>query len=197
MFKRFLLISLISLTILNATQAGCDDCATSVGSEIQSGSNPKLIAASLLGEIEIWLASNLDLPTTKERPAIAIVSQAQLVAKRLQQNSPSEGAAHAPILLNVGSLPFMTIVQEPSFLQMIGWEHHLPTNRSWFMKWFIIFKILLGSNTSVPWRERSQPIWPKTSGWGNSGSVLRKSSTWTCLPSSLLRLALTDGCFAA
>jgi hypothetical protein len=95
MFKRLLLIAFISLIISDGTRAGCDDCATSVGSAINSGSNPTLIAASLLDEIEIWLASNFDLPTTKERPAIAIVSQAQLVAKRLQQNSPSEGAAHA------------------------------------------------------------------------------------------------------
>ena len=123
MFKRLLLIAFISLIILDGTRAGCDDCATSVGSAIKSGSNPTLIAASLLDEIEIWLASNFDLPITKERPAIAIVSQAHLVAKRLQQNSPSEGAAHAPrtlTLLNVGSLLSMTIVQEPSFLQMIG-----------------------------------------------------------------------------
>ena len=95
MFKRLLLIAFISLTILDATRAGCDDCATSVGSAIKSGSNPTLIAASLLDGIEIWLASNFDLPITKERPAIAIVSQAQLVAKRLHQNSPPEGAAHA------------------------------------------------------------------------------------------------------
>jgi hypothetical protein len=94
-FKRFLLFSFISLSILHATRAGCDDCATSAGPEIRSDSNAKLIASSLLGEIEIWLASNFDLPTAKERPAIAIVSQAQLVAKRLPQNSPSEGAAHA------------------------------------------------------------------------------------------------------
>ena len=95
MFKRLLLIAFISLIILDGTRAGCDDCATSVGSAIKSGSSPTLIAASLLDEIEIWLASNFDLPTTKERPAIAIVSQAQLVAKRLQQDPPSEGAAHA------------------------------------------------------------------------------------------------------
>jgi hypothetical protein len=93
MFKRLLLISFISLTILDVTRAGCDHCATAVGSEIQSGSNATLIAASLLDEIELWLASNFDLPTTKERPAIVVVTQAELVAKRLQQNSPSEGAA--------------------------------------------------------------------------------------------------------
>jgi Domain of unknown function (DUF6647) len=95
MVKRLPLIAFISLIILDGTRAGCDDCATSVGSAIKSGSSPTLIAAGLLDEIEIWLASNFDLPTTKEHPAVAIVSQAQLVAKRLQQSSPSEGAAHA------------------------------------------------------------------------------------------------------
>jgi hypothetical protein len=123
MFKRLLLIAFISFTVLDAPRAGCDDCATSVGSAIKSGSNATFTAASLLDEIEIWLASNFDLPTVKERPAITIVSQAQLVAKRLQQNSPSEGAAHAtahadPTQRRV--VAFMTIVQEPSFLQMIG-----------------------------------------------------------------------------
>ena len=98
--------------------------ATLVGSAIKSGSNPTLIAASLLDEIETWLASNFDLPTTKERPAIAIVSQAQLVAKRpcnrtLPLKAPPT-PPRTPTLLNVGSLPSMTIVQEPSFLQMIG-----------------------------------------------------------------------------
>jgi hypothetical protein len=85
MFKRLLLIAFISLIILDGTRAGCDDCATSVGSAIKSGSSPTLIAAGLLDEIEIWLASNFDLPTTKEHPAIAIVSQAQLVAKARSQ----------------------------------------------------------------------------------------------------------------
>jgi hypothetical protein len=94
MFKRLLLILFISLTILDVTRAGCNDCATSADSKIQSVSDAALIAASLLDEIELWLASNFDLPITKERPAIVIVTLAELVAKRLQQNSPSEGAAH-------------------------------------------------------------------------------------------------------
>src|ERR1044072_5370298 len=94
MFKRLLLILFISLTILDVTRAGCNDCATSADSKIQSVSDAALMAASLLDEIELWLASNFDFPITKERPAIVIVTQAELVAKRLQQNSPSEGAAH-------------------------------------------------------------------------------------------------------
>jgi hypothetical protein len=94
MFKRFLLIAIISLTALDATRAGCDDCAGSVEPAIKSGPGPTFTADGLFDEIGRWLASNFDLPTVQERPAIAIVSQAQLIAMRLQQESPSQGVAY-------------------------------------------------------------------------------------------------------
>jgi hypothetical protein len=94
MFKQFLLIAFFSLTALDATRAGCDDCVGSVEPAIRSGPGATLIADGLLDEIGMWLASNFDLPTVHERPAIAIVSPAQLVAKRLQQNSPTQSAPY-------------------------------------------------------------------------------------------------------
>jgi len=94
------------------------------------------------------------LPITKERPAIVIVTQAELVAKRLQQNFSSEGAAHVdPSQRRVVAL---YDDRATAIFLTDDWTGTSPADRSILVHEMVHH--IQGSNTSARWLERSQPI---------------------------------------
>jgi hypothetical protein len=97
MCKRFVLFAIVLLTTLGSARAGCDECvgerAFAPPPAIQPERSASFVAEILLGEIGTWLVLNFDLPAVQERPAIVLVSNAQLLAKR-SHSSVSQGAAY-------------------------------------------------------------------------------------------------------
>ena len=105
MSKWFGLFAIVLLTTLGPARAGCDECVgerTSAPSAvIKPERSASFVAEKLLDEIGMWLVSQFDLPAVRERPAIVLVSSAQLLAKRLQ-GAVSQGAAYGAAYTDPG-----------------------------------------------------------------------------------------------
>src|SRR5256885_2858415 len=69
-----------------------------------------------------------------------------------------------PRLLNTTPSPYTTTPREPSICPRAGPAARPPSYPCSFMRWFIIFKMCSGSNTSVHRSVRSLPISLRTAG---------------------------------
>jgi hypothetical protein len=101
----FGLFAIVFLTMLGPAKAGCDECggerASTPPPAIKPERSASFVAEELLDEIGTWLVSQFDLPAVQERPAIVLVSNAQLLAKRLHSSS-SQGAAYGTTYTDPG-----------------------------------------------------------------------------------------------
>jgi hypothetical protein len=99
------LFAIVFLTMVGHARAGCDECVGERASAPSPGIKPvrsaTLVAEELLIEIGMWLVSQFDLPAVQERPAIVLVSNAQLIAKRLQ-SSAAQGATYGATYTDPG-----------------------------------------------------------------------------------------------
>src|SRR5262245_30580015 len=86
----------------------------------------------------------------------------------------------------------MTATAKRSFFQQDGRERHLPSNRSWSMKWFIICSERRSSGLSARWQGKSWPIPPRIVGLSASDRTWKRSSRSTGLRSSFPPPSFTE-----
>jgi hypothetical protein len=96
MFKQLVLCAAICLASPNSSQADYHDQSKLVVYAISSApAAATQIAQALLEDIGMWLTSNFELPTVRDRPLVEFVSKTRIAAMRLQGHVPSQGAIDA------------------------------------------------------------------------------------------------------
>src|SRR5215475_3634188 len=94
MFRQFLLVvAIASLTLSGEARACCHDDARSGAAAARAETAVAPPLEALLDEIVGWLASNFDLPASKERPAVEFVSTMTLATIHARDVAHSHGLA--------------------------------------------------------------------------------------------------------
>jgi hypothetical protein len=124
-----------------------------------------LSGQALLTAIETWVSNQFNLPI-QEHPSIEFVPPAQITS--LRGCCPIQGRKLRrmiePRLLNTTLWPSTTTPREPSICPRAGPVARLPSCRCLSTRWFIIFNMCLGSNSSAPRSARCLLIWRRTAG---------------------------------
>ena len=129
---------------------------------------PKLAGSSgeaLLTAMETWVSSQFDLPAIHEHPRIEFAPPAKIASLRFTD-----------LLLSDPGAQVETTPREPSICPKAGPAARRPSYPCSFMRWFIIFKMCSGSNTSVHRSVRSSLMSRRIVGLACSGTVLPTTS---------------------
>jgi hypothetical protein len=135
MFKWFGLFAVALLTTTSLARAGCDECvgerASAASPAIKQQRSASVAAEELLDELGMWLVSHFDLPAVQERPAIVLVSDAYLLAKRLH-SSVSQGAAYGATYTDPGQRRAVALYDDAqkSIFLAEGWVGQSAADKS-------------------------------------------------------------------
>jgi len=170
MFKQFLLVAaIVSLTLATSTKAhrgyALERSASAESRSVSLHSDTAQLTEALLDDIVTWLSSNFDLPAIKQRPVVEFASKMELARLRARDRTSSQGFMESDGQLAQREVShFTTTRRERSCFLMIGAALRRPTNRSWYTKWSITFRMLESSNLIALRRERSWPTWLRING---------------------------------
>jgi hypothetical protein len=135
---------------------------------------------ALLTEMEAWVSSQFDLPAIHEHPRIEFAPPAKIAPCVLPTCCPIQehklSRTIEPRLLNTTPSPSTTTPREPSICPRAGPAARRPSYPCSFMSWSIIFKMCLGSNTSVHKSVRSSLTSRRIVGLACSDTVWRMTS---------------------
>jgi hypothetical protein len=136
---------------------------------------------ALLAAIETWLSVEFDLPIVREHPRLKLVSPAEIAALRFQGLLSNPGTGIAANDHGTSSAEGDTVAVYHDATRSIylpeGWSGGTPADYPCsFMRWFIIFKMCLASNTSVHKSVRSSLTSRRIVGWACSDTVSRATS---------------------
>src|SRR6266511_2483346 len=125
-----------------------------------------LSGQALLTAIETWVSNQFRLPRSIPVSSSCLPRGSHLCA--LRGCCPIQGRnlrrMIEPRLLNTTLWPSTTTPREPSICPRAGPAARLPSCRCLSTRWFIIFNMCLGSNSSAPRSARCLLIWRRTAG---------------------------------